>query len=184
MTSKYKIVKTFEEIKKIVERCKLTGYCSFDFETKAMGGPHDAQDDITIIGISYQIGFAWSIPIFHFDSPFSKAEIKEIFTYLFIHLFENPKIIKIAFNAKHELKWVNRYGGDIKGIYLDAMLAKYLLDEEPPNDLKSLTSRFIPEFGDYEDEIHRLVKEHKGWAFVPLKPLSKYCYWFTLRTFF
>jgi len=175
MKSSYKIVKSFDQIKRIAERCKVTGYASFDFETKAEGGAHSKNDDCTILGISYQLGFAYSIPLYHKDSPFTKEQVKEILTYLFIHVFENVNIVKIAFNAKHELKWINRYGGDIKGIYLDPMLAKYLLDEEPPNDLKSLTDRFIPEFGDYEDEIKSLVKQHGGWAFVPLKPLSKYC---------
>jgi len=175
MKSSYRIIKTFDQVKKIANNCKITGYCSFDFETKAEGGAHSLDDDCTIMGISYQPGFTYIIPLFHFDSPFSKEQVKEIFTYLFINVFENVKVVKVAFNAKHELKWINRYGGDIKGVYLDPMLGKYLLDEEPPNDLKSLTDRFIPEFGDYEDEIHKLVKQNGGWAFVPLKPLSKYC---------
>ncbi len=32
------------------------------------------------------------------------------------------------------------------------MLAKYLLNEEKPNDLKSMVRRYLPEYGNYEKQ--------------------------------
>lgn len=162
------------QVEHLLEHIQKTRYCSFDVETFAKGGPHIPEDRVSIMGISFQPGFAYSIPLEHFESPFSSESVQRIWNLLGQKVFENPNITKVAFNAKHELKWVQRYGYDIKGIYLDSMLAKYLLDEEPPNDLKSLVTRFIPEYSEYENQILALVKQY-GWEKVPLKPLSKYC---------
>lgn len=173
MKSSYRIVKTIKEVEEILEHCRRTRYCCFDFETMAKGGPHIPEDHATIVGITFQIGFGYSIPLYHFDSPLKGKEAKVLS--LLGQIWEDTNIVKIAFNAKHELKWVNRYGYDVRGVYLDAMLAKYILDEEPPNDLKSLVTRFIPEYSGYEDEVEKLKKEYGGWDKIPLVPLSKYC---------
>lgn len=180
MDSNFAIVKTIKGVERILEYCRKTGYMSFDFETKAKGGPQSDQDDCTIIGIAFQPGFAYSIPLYHKESNLDPEEIFPLLG----KLWEDTSIVKVAWNAKHEYKWVRRYGYDIRGVYLDGMLAKYVLDEEPPNDLKSMVARFIPEFAGYDDEVDKLVKKHKGWEHVPLTPLSEYCCMdadFTLR---
>lgn len=48
---------------------------------------------------------------------------------------------------------------------------KYLLNEEKPNDLKSMVRRYLPEHGDYE----KAEKFDKiPWDKKPLEPLCKY----------
>lgn len=170
MESKFRIVKTIKEVERILEYCRQTKYMSFDFETKAKGGPQSPNDDATMVSVAFQVGFSYSIPLFHKESMLDPEEVLPLLG----KLWEDTEIVKVAWNAKHEYKWVRRYGYDIRGVYLDGMLAKYTLDEERPNDLKSMVARFIPEFAGYDDEVDKLVKKHKGWENVPLVPLSKY----------
>jgi len=190
MKKRYKIITTLEEVEEVISYCQETKYCSFDYETRADGpmglafagknkdnptGPQFKEDKPTIMGICFQVGFAYVIPLFHDESPFSNREVLKIFKLLSQGIFENLDIVKIAYNFKFEYKWSMRYGCQFKGRLFDAMLAKHLLDEERPNDLKSLSTRMFPETADYEDEVGKLVKEYKGWANVPLEPLAKYC---------
>lgn len=189
MPSRYKIVSSFKEVHKLIEYCKETGYCSLDFETKAQGphgpvtskngeeptGPQYKEDEPTIIGISFQPGSGYSVPLFHKDSPFTRKEATKVLKLLGRELMENSDIIKIAFNLKFEYRWLRRYGITMRGRLFDAMLAKYLLDENPPSDLKSTVNRMLPEFAGYEDEVVKLVSVNRGWANIPLETLSEYC---------
>ena len=51
------------------------------------------------------------------------------------------------------------------------MLAKYLLNEEKPNDLKSMVRRYLPEYGDYEkqDKFDKIP-----WDKKEMEPLCHY----------
>jgi len=186
---RYKIISTFEEVRQIVAWCKETGYASIDFETKATGpeGPLTSKgdkkpvgfqykkDEPTILGVSFQPGAGYAIPLFHKDSCFTRKEAKKILKYFGKHICENANVIKVAFNLKFEYKWFLRYGIRMRGRLFDAMLAKYLLEETPPSDLKSLVKSLLPEFADYEDEVHGMIAKYKGWGNIPIKSLSKYC---------
>ena len=87
MRSRYKIIKNWKGIKKVVQYCKDTGYSSFDFETT--GHPfHDPDFGITGISISFQIGSAYFIPLDHPDSPFQDQVVK-VLNYLGKHIFQN-----------------------------------------------------------------------------------------------
>jgi DNA polymerase I-like protein with 3'-5' exonuclease and polymerase domains len=164
----YKIVETLEEIDQVIAWCKETKYCSHDFETS--GGSFANKNEYpTIIGISFQIGSAYIIPLGHSESKFKKI-YPEILKKISTELFEDPEIIKIAWNFKFEEKWVMRYGVKYKGRCFDAMLAKYLLDEERPNDLGSIVARLLPDYQDYKDDTEQLARVH-GWAGIPLKEL-------------
>lgn len=173
MPTAYKIIRTFNEVKQLADYCIQAGWCSLDFETNAKPAS-DPDGKPTIVGICFQPGFSYIIPLGHFDSPFGK-KYKKIFRYFGKRVLSNPKVIKVAWNLKFEQTWCIKYGIQLLGILMDGMLAKHLLDENTKNDLKSCVKSTIPEFADYEDEIDTLVKKHKGWDKVPLEPLSLYC---------
>ncbi len=172
MKTRYKIITTHKEIQKLIDNCKKTGYCSFDFETTDVTFI-DMKQYITIVGISFQIGSAFIIPLGHKESVF-RRDYGDILLWLSRELFENKDIVKIAWNMKYEEKWLTRYGCGLKGRCFDGMLAKYSLNEERPNDLKSIGERFFPTSGGYEDEVKKIAAK-EGWANVPLNILSKYC---------
>lgn len=172
MPNKYKIVSSWDEIKEVVKYCKQTGYCSHDFETNGESFSSSTSFP-TIIGISFQPGSSYIIPLGHKDSIF-KNQYKKILKYLNDELFSNPQIVKIAWNVAFEHKWLLKYSLDYQGKFWDGMLAKYLLNEERPNDLKSMVRKTFPEFANYEDGVDKIATR-LGWANVPLDILSEYC---------
>lgn len=187
--TRYIICTKKSQVLELIRCCLITRYASLDFETKAEGpygvsldddedkklpcGPQYKEDAPTVIGISYQPGITYVIPLDHHESPF-KGHTKGILRLLSRQIFENRSVIKVGYNLKFELRWLIRYGCTFKGIVLDVMLAKYLLDEERPNDLKSLVSNKIPEYSGYEDEVRNLRKQYRTWALIPLEKLSPY----------
>lgn len=168
MKTRYKILTSIPEIDRLVECCKETGYCSFDFETNAEP-MYKKSFYPTILSISFQPGSSCIIPLGHFDSPF-KDNWKKVLRRFGESVIENPHIVKIAWNAKFDNQIMYKYGINIKGVILDGMLAKYLLNEERPNGLKEMVDVYLPDFGGYENyEGSKLP-----WDKKPLEPLSKY----------
>tara|TARA_R110002020_G_scaffold131482_1_gene293946 strand:+ start:7879 stop:10083 length:2205 start_codon:yes stop_codon:yes gene_type:complete len=165
----YKIIKTEKELDRLIKYCKKTKYASVDFETNALPF-HSSLGYPTILGVSFQPGSAWIIPLGHFDSPF-KDDYVRILKKFGREVIENPNIVKIAQNLKFEQKWFKKYGIEMLGRLFDTMLAKYLLDEERPHGLKEQVNRFLPQYGGYE--------EYEGsnlpWDQKPLEGLSQYC---------
>lgn len=170
MPSVFKIIKTEAEIDKLISYCEKTGYASVDFETNAQPINHSSFYP-TIIGISFQPGSSYIVPLGHFDSPF-KNRYRYILKKIGKGIMENKNITKVAWNAKFEYRIFKKYGISIKGRYFDAMLAKYLLNEERPNDLKSIVSNFIPEYAGYQENYEG---SKLPWDQKPLKGLSEYC---------
>lgn len=168
----FKLVSTIDEVKQLIQHCKKTKYCCLDFETTSLKF-YEEEEYPTILGVSFQIGSAWVIPLGHYDSPF-KHNFPKILRLFSKGVLEDPEITKIGHNIKFEEKWLMRYKCRLIGRVFDTLLAKYLLDEERPHDLKSITALYYPKYAGYEDEIRGLVKKH-GWAGVPIKPLAKYC---------
>ena len=178
MPSVYKIIKKKYQLKQLIRYCKATGYASIDFETS--GHPYyNPMGYPTILGVSFQPGSAWILPLGHFDSPFFKnfGKDEEQPWYKMLRQFskevlEDTNIVKVAWNAKFEYLWLKRYNCKIKGRFFDGMLAKYLLDEERPMGLKPMVDKFIPEFAGYSEDYEG---SKLPWDEKPLEGLSKYC---------
>ena len=86
-------------------------------------------------------------------------------------VIENPNVVKVAWNYKFDDQIFQKYNIYYRGVCLDGMLAKYLLNEEKPNDLKSMVRRYLPEYGDYEkqDKFDKIP-----WDKKELEPLCHY----------
>lgn len=175
-THKYKLLNSKEGLEKylprIIDGCKKTRYCSFDFESNGLPIP-DKKFNLTLIGISFQPGFSYIIPLGHNESkhkdnwlPILKRIAKEILA--------DKSIVKVAYNCKYEIKCLYRYDLDYDGFMFDSMLAKYLLKEEKPNDLGSVVKQVFPQFKNYKDDTEKLARKH-GWAGIPIKELSDRC---------
>lgn len=172
MIENYKIITTNEELDELIANCKKTGYASVDFETNAL----PIQDDLfypTILGVSYQPGFSYIIPLNHFDSPWKKNQRWLKYLRKFgTEVIENKNIIKVGQNVKFEYQIFRRYGIIMQGRLFDTMLAKYLLDEEKPMGLKPMVARFLPKYAGYEEDYDG---SKLPWDKKPLRGLSQYC---------
>jgi DNA polymerase-1 len=168
MESRYDIIKSFSQVKRLVKACLKTGIASVDFETNAEG-IYNKTFKPTILSVTFQVGSGVSIPLCHheYENPHWKRWLK----YFGRKVVENPNVTKVGWNLKLDLQIFELYGIYVRGTVLDGMLMKYLLNEEKPNDLKSMVRRYLPEHGDYE----KAEKFDKiPWDKKPLEPLCKY----------
>lgn len=168
MESRYAIIKSFSQVKKLVKACLKTGIASIDYETNAEG-IYNKTFRPTILSVTFQVGSGVSIPLCHheYDNPHWKKWL----LYFGRKVVENPKVTKVGWNLKFDLQIFELFGIYVRGTVLDGMLMKYLLNEEKPNDLKSMVRRYLPEHGDYEksDKFDKIP-----WDKKPLEPLCKY----------
>lgn len=168
--TKYHILENEQQLDMLIDACKKTGYASVDFETT---GNRIYNNDFypTILGVCFEPGRAGVIPLGHFDSKFKKSwktKLQEFGE----EVIANENIVKVAWNAKFDMQVFHKYGIFHKGRLFDGMLAKYVLDEAKPNDLKSMVRRFLPKFGDYEEDYEGC---NLPWDQKPLLGLSQYC---------
>ena len=170
MFTRYKIIRSFRELKQLVEACLNTGYASVDFETNAEGIYKDTFKP-TILSVSFQVGSGCSIPLQHFDESVKDIPWLKWLQYFGRRVVENPNIVKVAQNFKFDNQIFVKYGIYVRGTVIDTMLAKYLLNEEKPHGLKPMVAKYLPEFADYEkyDKFETIP-----WDKKPLEPLARY----------
>ena len=173
METKYKIITNKQELKKLIQCCKQTGYASVDFETNAEP-IYNKSFKPTILSVTFQPGFGCSIPLDHFETKkytSSDWNWKKMLRKFGEEVIENPNVVKVAWNYKFDDQIFQKYNIYYRGVCLDGMLAKYLLNEEKPNDLKSMVRRYLPEYGDYEkqDKFDKIP-----WDKKELEPLCHY----------
>lgn len=154
METKYKIITNKQELKKLIQCCKQTGYASVDFETNAEP-LYNKSFKPTILSVTFQPGFGCSIPLDHFETKKYTSKgwnWKKMLRKFGEEVIENPNVVKVAWNYKFDDQIFQKYNIYYRGVCLDGMLAKYLLNEEKTNDLKSMVRRYLPEYGDYEKQ--------------------------------
>lgn len=173
METKYKVITNKQELKKLIQCCKQTGYASVDFETNAEP-IYNKSFKPTILSVTFQPGFGCSIPLDHFETEkytSSDWDWKKMLRKFGEEVIENPNVVKVAWNYKFDDQIFQKYNIYYRGVCLDGMLAKYLLNEEKPNDLKSMVRRYLPEYGDYEkqDKFDKIP-----WDKKEMEPLCHY----------
>lgn len=173
MEMKYKIITNKQELKKLIQCCKQTGYASVDFETNAEP-IYNKSFKPTILSVTFQPGFGCSIPLDHFETEkytSSDWDWKKMLRKFGEEVIENPNVVKVAWNYKFDDQIFQKYNIYYRGVCLDGMLAKYLLNEEKPNDLKSMVRMYLPEYGDYEkqDKFDKIP-----WDKKEMEPLCHY----------
>lgn len=173
METKYKIITNKQELKKLIQCCKQTGYASVDFETNAEP-IYNKSFKPTILSVTFQPGFGCSIPLDHFETKKYTSKgwnWKKMLRKFGEEVIENPNVVKVAWNYKFDDQIFQKYNIYYRGVCLDGMLAKYLLNEEKPNDLKFMVRRYLPEYGDYEkqDKFDKIP-----WDKKEMEPLCHY----------
>lgn len=173
METKYKIITNKQELKKLIQCCKQTGYASVDFETNAEP-IYNKSFKPTILSVTFQPGFGCSILLDHFETKKYTSKgwnWKKMLRKFGEEVIENPNVVKVAWNYKFDDQIFQKYNIYYRGVCLDGMLAKYLLNEEKPNDLKSMVRRYLPEYGDYEkqDKFDKIP-----WDKKEMEPLCHY----------
>lgn len=173
METRYHIIRNKRELKKLIACCKATGYASVDYETN--GSPiYNKSFKPTILSVSWMPGFGASIPLDHFETKDYTSpgwNWKKMLRKFGEEVIENYEITKVAWNWKFDDQINQKYQIFYRGTCLDGMLAKYLLNEEKPNDLKSMVRRYLPEYGNYEKQD---AFDKISWDKKELDPLCHY----------
>lgn len=154
METRYTIIKNKKELKKLIACCKATGYACCDYETNAEP-IYNKNFKPTILSVSWMPGFGASIPLDHFETKDYTSpgwNWKKMLRKFGEEVIENYEITKVAWNWKFDDQINQKYQIFYRGTCLDGMLAKYILNEEKPNDLKSMVRRYLPEYGNYEKQ--------------------------------
>lgn len=154
METRYTIIKNKRELKKLIACCKATGYACCDYETNAEP-IYNKSFKPTILSVSWMPGFGASIPLDHSETKDYTSpgwNWKKMLRKFGEEVIENYEITKVAWSWKFDDQINQKYHIFYRGTCLDGMLAKYLLNEEKPNDLKSMVRRYLPEYGNYEKQ--------------------------------
>lgn len=154
METRYHIIRNKRELKKLIACCKATGYACCDYETN-VEPIYNKSFKPTILSVSWMPGFGASIPLDHFQTKEYTSpgwNWKKMLRKFGEEVIENYEITKVAWNWKFDDQINQKYRIFYRGTCLDGMLAKYLLNEEKPNDLKSMVRRYLPEYGNYEKQ--------------------------------
>lgn len=154
METRYKIIRNKKELKRLIACCIATGYACCDYETNAEPIYNKSFKPI-ILSVSWMPGFGASIPLDHFQTKEYTApgwNWKKMLRKFGEEVIENYDVVKVAWNWKFDDQINQKYQIFYRGTCLDGMLAKYLLNEEKPNDLKSMVRRYLPEYGNYEKQ--------------------------------
>ena len=154
METRYHIIRNKRELKKLIACCKATGYACCDYETNAEP-LYNKNFKPTILSVSWMPGFGASIPLDHFETKDYTSpgwNWKKMLRKFGEEVIENYEITKVAWNWKFDDQINQKYQIFYRGTCLDGMLAKYILNEEKPNDLKSMVRRYLPEYGNYEKQ--------------------------------
>lgn len=154
METRCHIIRNKRELKKLIACCKATRYASVDYETNS-SPIYNKSFKPTILSVSWMPGFGASIPLDHFETKDYTSpgwNWKKMLRKFGEEVIENYEITKVAWNWKFDDQINQKYQIFYRGTCLDGMLAKYLLNEEKPNDLKSMVRRYLPEYGNYEKQ--------------------------------
>ena len=150
----YQLINTKEKLENFLKQLERLDKFAIDTETTSPKA-HQAK----LLGIS----FAWEegkacyvqFPISPTTSNLSHFQFSKLRKVL-----ENPKIRKIAHNAKYDLIVLKKAGIDLKGLDFDTMIASYVLN--PGTRQHSLDNLVFTEFGyemmSYEDLIGKKGK--------------------------
>lgn len=154
METRYRIIRNKKELKRLIACCIATGYACCDYETNAEP-IYNKSFKPTILSVSWMPGFGASIPLDHFQTKEYTApgwNWKKMLRKFGEEVIENYDVVKVAWNWKFDDQINQKYKIFYRGTCLDGMLAKYVLNEEKPHDLKSMVRRYLPEYGNYEKQ--------------------------------
>lgn len=157
----YKIIDSPKKLQKTIKSNLDSGatFFSFDFETTGLEFYDTKNVEITLLALTFYTGYSIIVPFNYFGNKKESKCIKVLKT-----LFENPKLTKVAHNAKFDMHLLKRIGIKINGIYEDTLLMHHLLDENDRHGLKYLSEKYFYQLKGYGKNINFKSKDIKHLA--------------------
>lgn len=132
----YHLIKTMEEVKELIEKCKQAKVFAYDYETAPLRPYRKVEDfgtkkeanayyktrktlkkpatqchysRVCTLSVAFDEENGYVIPISHLDYAHNIPR-NQLFSYLSKHIFQNDKVVKIAHNLPFELKFTLQEG--------------------------------------------------------------------------
>tara|TARA_R100001082_G_scaffold71741_1_gene40989 strand:- start:357 stop:1331 length:975 start_codon:yes stop_codon:yes gene_type:complete len=137
----YVLCKTVEEVKEQMALALQSEVLGVDIETTGLDFKKDV---MSTIAFSYGETQAFTIPIYHRESPFDDIDMKVIKSEL-ASLMENEDIEKVFHNCQFDLKFLMTFGITNFNNIGDTKIMHSLLDENLPHGLMDLVKEYFPQ---------------------------------------
>lgn len=142
-TRQVRTVLNEKDLSDLQKELKTITRISYDLETD---GLEAGRCNIVGLSISTKADLAWYVPVGHHYLGAPKQLPWEKVKAVLEPVFANPRIEKIGQNLKFDNRILRRYGVDVKGTFVDSMIAAYCLDPGRNNyGLKDMASQFLNE---------------------------------------
>jgi len=163
------IVDTEETLKSLAKELGKAKVIAFDTETT---GTEEMEADLVGISLSVKAGQGYYIPVGH--SSGNNLQIKKVIEAI-TPAMTNPKIGKVAHNAKYDYIVLRRYGLDISPLSFDTMLAEFIVDPSSKNlGLKNLSAFHLGEKMTHIEELIGKGKKQISMAEVAIESVANY----------
>ena len=139
--TQYVLCKTLEQVHEQMDLAEEHSELGIDIETTGLDFKKDV---MSTIAISYKESQAFTIPIFHRESPFDEVDINTIRERL-SSLMENKNIEKIFHNCQFDIKFLMSFGIKTFNNIGDTKIMHSLLDENLPHGLMDLVKEYFPQ---------------------------------------
>ena len=162
----YQIVKTHDEIDKLVQLLLQQKEICFDTETEGFDYFSDK-----LVGISFAVKphEGYYIPVCE-NHGGDRSFVEKLRT-----VFENREITKIGQNIKFDYLFLKSYGINIEGFLFDTMIADYLLNPEQRHNMNILSEKYLSYSPvKIETLIGEKGKQQKKISQAPLQNVAEY----------
>ncbi|OCG18363.1 MULTISPECIES: DNA polymerase I [unclassified Gilliamella] len=152
----YQCILTHEQLDDWVNKLTDSKQFAFDTETNSIDHVH-----AKLVGISLSVNSqqAAYIPLsHHYLGVPQQLPIDDVLNKL-KPVLENPKIKKIAQNAKFDYCVLANYGIEVRGITFDTMLESYVLNSTERHDMDSMANRYLNHKTITYDELTKIDKK-------------------------
>ncbi|MBL8089409.1 MAG: DNA polymerase I [Anaerolineales bacterium] len=163
------IVDDEEKLKKLAKELSKAKVIAFDTETT---DTEEMKAELVGISLSIKDGQGFYIPVGHTAGV--QLPTKKVIEALTPSM-TNPKIGKVAHNAKYDYILLKRYGLDISPLTFDTMLAEFIVDPSSKNlGLKNLSAHHLGEEMTHIEELIGKGKKQISMADVAIESVANY----------
>ncbi|MBL8098811.1 MAG: DNA polymerase I [Anaerolineales bacterium] len=163
------IVDNEDKLQNLTKELSKAKVIAFDTETT---GTEEMKADLVGISLSIKDGQGFYIPVGHTAGV--NLPTKKVIEALTPSM-TNPKIGKVAHNAKYDYILLKRYGLDISPLTFDTMLAEFIVDPSSRNlGLKNLSAHHLGEEMTHIEELIGKGKKQISMADVAIESVANY----------
>ncbi|MBN8655977.1 MAG: DNA polymerase I [Anaerolineae bacterium] len=163
------IVDSDEKLKNLASELNNAKVISFDTETT---GTEEMNADLVGISLAVKEGQGYYIPIGHTSG--NNLSIEKVINAI-KPAMTNPKIGKVAHNAKYDFIMLARYGLTISPLTFDTMLAEFIVDPSSRHlGLKNLSEHRLGETMTHIEELIGKGKKQVSMAEVAIEAVASY----------